>query len=98
MKDVLIKARNLISDPSKWCKKHTALDANGNAVSAHTSGAVQWCAMGACIREGTNLLLCIIPLDKAAKQLGYTNCADLNDESNHETVMKMFDLAIGGDS
>lgn len=87
-------ARALISDPAKWIQGDSARDGGGYTVSPRSSGAVQFCAVGAMERVsfgeksyGT--------LEHAAGLLGgFTT--DYNDDPTrtHDDVMWMFDLAI----
>lgn len=46
-KEILVCARELLSDPNKWTKKTMARDATGKHVSAKDDSAVCWCMAGA---------------------------------------------------
>lgn len=88
-------AQDLIRDPERWCKNALARAADGCVVSETADEATQWCAVGACYRVTNNEGWRIIdPLIEAAREAGYANAADLNNESGHEATLAMFDRAI----
>lgn len=87
-----IRAKALIDTHKKWCKKYGAVDANGNPVIAD-EGAAKMCAVGACYAICRSDLC--KQLHQIARKLGYVNAMDLNDQTSHEMVMDMFDVAIG---
>ena len=98
---LLRKAKALIDTSEKWCQGMEAQDKNGRSVFCDSNAAVQFCALGAVGNLGSNSG-CIVSdfLDQAARQMGYratdNECAaaNLNDTTDHPTVMAMFDLAI----
>lgn len=97
-------ARELLSDPKRWCRGFYALDAKQNSRSPIAPDACSWCAMGAVGNaRGKDLLITPIPvLDRelmnfAARKLTHSRwrvAADVNDFGTHEEVLEMFDLAI----
>lgn len=93
-KEYLIEARALISNPDNWVRY--CLSANTSGEWALFSQACRFDASGAVYRvapQAEHERLDRILTD-AAYKLGFI-CADtLNDITDHETVMKMFDLAI----
>jgi hypothetical protein len=103
-KEILVEARNLIADPSKWIRGNLALDAEGKRLSdGFDPNACKWCALGAVDKvvgdlagEGYYRRFRNVQqkLNYIAVGLGYSYAADLNDESDHDTVIKMFDIAI----
>lgn len=42
-----MKIKELLSDNTKWCKKHCALDINGLPTESSSPEAVCWCLFGA---------------------------------------------------
>ena len=53
---VLINARALIADPSKWTTGTLACDAEGHSVAWHDGSARKWCAQGAIYRAAYDLV------------------------------------------
>lgn len=88
----LMAARDLISDPRNWTRHALARNSGGFSVSVISPYAVKFCVNGALCRASTGDVISY--LTKAANDLGYPDTVTLNDESNHETVMEMFDRAI----
>jgi len=89
---ILQEARALIENPDHWCQGH---------LSKHTNGKMQRCALGALqdssYFNGTmkGLLTARSFLYDAVQILSPGDGISLlNDTTNHETVLKMFDLAI----
>jgi hypothetical protein len=99
---VLTEAKTLIEDPSKWCQKAYARDAEGKATMATAPDACQWCSLGAAmwalnksdLRESVNTEYLWTFLDKAAPDYKYHFADTVNDRTDHPTVMAMFDRAI----
>lgn len=53
-KETLIKAKELISDPSKWIKKVSALDNKGRGINPTDDNACKFCMLGAITKfDGT---------------------------------------------
>lgn len=96
-KEVLIAARALISDPSKWTQQEYARDDASNGVGSLDESAVCWCSYGAIERAaGTRLtgridtILCDAALD-----IFNSGCVSvINDSRSHADVLRMFDRAI----
>ena len=98
---LLRKAKALIDTPEKWCQGTEAQDKNGRGVFCDSSAAVQFCALGALGNLGSCSGYIVSDfLDKAARKMGHygtdneSPAANLNDTTDHPTVMAMFDLAI----
>ena len=99
MKESLKLVRNLISSPENWCQGDLAKDKNGRPVHSTSLDAVQWCVVGAACYIQTDASDVIFAMDRASRKLGYECCITLNNKSDHETVLKMIDMAIeGGDA
>ena len=91
---LLRKAKALIDTPEKWCQGVCARDRNGVGVLTDGGLAVSRCAMGA-IWAVSRAGRCDWFLHEAARQMFGADCAaDVNDTTDHPTVMRMFDLAI----
>lgn len=53
-----MKIKELLSDKSKWCQKHCALDVNGIPAESISPEAVCWCLFGAmrkCYRDSSGV-------------------------------------------
>ena len=91
-------ARELISDPARWCREVAARNAHGLHVPPYAgNGACQWCALGAAAHvapeygdEGD----AVLRLRDAAREIGFDGAISANDIGGHEAVLRMFDLAI----
>ena len=98
-KEVLIDAKNLISDPNNWLRTALACDKEGFPVDPEDKNACKWCASGALLKVAHGE-----PLDKAVDLLLRVLDVSLtqadvaipifNDNSTHEEVMELFDKAI----
>lgn len=80
----LRRAKALIDAPKKWCQVHYKI-----GTRKCTYGALNL----AC-KKSRDFLVEENFLFAAAQELGFRNPTNLNDESDHATVMKMFDRAI----
>ncbi len=88
---ILDAAQERIRDPKNWCQR--------SLHEVSTDGTEQWCARGAVLAE----VACWgSPVDKllnrAALDMGYSDLpghelVNLNNTSDHPTVMAVFDLA-----
>ncbi len=97
IKQTLIDAKALITDPDKWTQGVSARKANGEAVGSQHKEACQFCALGAVRRAHPpfkGFTQTVDVLEAAAVKLGSQDVVDLNDHSDHPRVMEMFDLAI----
>ena len=93
---VLVRAREIISDERRWCKRAFAFNWLGIPVSAGSRYARRFCAVGAIIRAGRELRL---PVDDASRALEWQTVrpvADWNDDKvrTHAEVVAAFDAAI----
>lgn len=98
-KEWLIKAKELIKDPKKWCKYYYGANKNGNGCTARSSQAVKWCAMGAVtkVKEEPTLKVVeelIVSIQKVVEKMGYLSIYGLNNDGGHDKVMEMFDILI----
>jgi hypothetical protein len=98
-KEILIKARAIISDEKNWTQGVKARDVEGNAVSSSTPTAVCFCSIGAVERAGAfshaaTRYYALRYLARASCDSGYPRISDFNDNSSHAEVLAMFDKAI----
>lgn len=98
--EVLVKARELISDPSKWTTGKNARSSNRLPVHPTSDNAVCFCSYGAVSRVTGDPDLhdgdprAIGYLDDAAEEL-FNKCAsDVNDDMGHECALAVYDRAI----
>jgi hypothetical protein len=100
VKTNLIKAKKLISDPKKWTQGWYAKNNHGQYTWPAHEDAVCFCSIGAVIKiDGRPPYANAVEreaklLDAAARKLNFGSYIELNETSDHRTVMKMFDLAI----
>lgn len=87
----LMEARDLISDSEHWIQGNLAADDSYRRTSVPK--ATKFCAMGVLCKANVGTDACEI-LERAAYELGYFSVPFLNDNTDHSTVMEMFDLAI----
>lgn len=90
-------AKALIADPTNWCQGTMAMSRHRWPIGISDPQASAWCSEGAIVRitgavsEKGNLWRF---LRSASHELGYFAPFELNDNTNHATVMRMFDRAI----
>jgi hypothetical protein len=96
---IVERARALIADESRWCRRELALDANGVVVSPTSARAVKRCALGAVIAAAYQLTNDY----NAAHQLGHevlgthyraATLMHINDSRGHAAVLALFDEVI----
>lgn len=96
-KQILIKARELLSEESRWTKGSFARQADKVGTGANNPLAVCWCALGAIdkvIGDDYTNTDATKSLESAANVLGYASVNALNDRASHSKVLEMFDNAI----
>lgn len=98
--DILLAAKQLISNPKDWTTKVMSRNSINQEVIPSAPTACKWCAAGAVIKL-TNIQDAepsLLFLRKATKKWGIHggdgSVAALNDLGKHEDVMKLFDVAI----
>lgn len=97
--NLLKRARARIANPENWCQGVSAMDKNGDRVWTRSPDAVKWCALGALAAStdtDAEFRLASTALNAAAMLLCQPNMVALNELTDHETVLKMYDLAGGG--
>ena len=101
-KELLCRARGLIADPKHWCRGAFARDDCGVELPPGTDESKCWCAVGAlahagevCGKPGALVVQAAIDLLHAAGvAMGQRYAYDVNDNLGHESVLRMYDLAI----
>lgn len=98
--EVLKNARDLISDPNRWCQQYHARKADGCPTSICSPEACRRCARGAVLKAGRFDLkttdYAMNRLYRAGHELfdSEISIAEINDEMGHEAILKCFDRAI----
>lgn len=96
--DILIKARELISDPERWTQGVNARNRAGGLTSPENDAAVCWCGIGALCRvagdDDLHWAKAVVFLHKTAREAGFKDFPDFNDTSTHAEVLAAFDRAI----
>jgi hypothetical protein len=93
---VLTRARELIRDERRWCRRTYARGWRGLPVPVQSSAAHRFCAVGALLRAGRELGL---PVEDARNALEWQTVRpvqDWNDDParTHHEVMAAFDAAV----
>ena len=93
---VLLRARELIADEQRWCRRTYARGWRGIPVPVQSAGAHRFCALGAIMRAGGELGL---PIDDAHSVLEWQTVRpvqDWNDDpaQSHRDVVAAFDASI----
>lgn len=83
--EILKAARERISDPSKWCQGRAAIEDRACATQAFNEQATTSTPVGSAAWT------CIL---QAADGMGFPIPSHLNDQTDHPTVMAMYDQAI----
>lgn len=94
--EILVAARDLISDPSKWIQHGLAQDAEGGFCTHSADRAVAWCAIGAIYKvggAGPAATEAHKEINRLATDKRHGFVAD-NDHLPHSGVLAAFDRAI----
>ena len=103
--DTLKESKNLIRSKIRWTQGWFARDSSYRQVDSESPKAIAWCAYGAVLkfseikafefkRRPLYLKIALEALQKASGEMGYNSVSGLNDDGDHDTVMKMYDRAI----
>lgn len=100
VKSVIVRAREILSDPKHWIKSTYARNLVGDSVLATSPHAVCWCSMGALwkafdeVGKNTTRMEAYTFLQK--NLLENEDIAGFNDnpDTTHSDVMAAFDRAI----
>lgn len=92
--EVLLKARELIERPERWCQYSLAKRSDGEPTDYTGADAASWCAVGAVYRAGR--------IQSANAAVEFLNAAApdgrivwLNNHRTHAEVLGAFNKAIG---
>lgn len=93
---VLVRARELLADEQRWCRRTYARGWRGIPVPVQSAGAHRFCALGAIMRAGGELEL---PIDDAHSVLEWQTVRpvqDWNDDpvQSYRDVLAAFDACI----
>jgi len=93
---VLVRARELIADERRWCRRTFARGWGGIPVPLQSAAARRFCAVGAVLRAGRELG---VPINHAHRALEWQTVRpvqDWNDDParTHRDVLATFDAAI----
>jgi hypothetical protein len=97
---VLKKAREKITDPSKWTKGSFAKTRNGFQAKPESTRACSWCSIGALRSAAFDLNINASGIAQNYLNLslpyGWINVVSFNDSTttDHSSVLRMFDDAI----
>lgn len=101
---VIAKAKELLSDRTKWTTGAIARDADGHSVNANSKKVVCWCSLGAvahvadALNAGRGYLIANRAIDRlvGAAYLLYDreSIAEVNDLLGYDAAMKLFDYAL----
>ncbi len=91
-------ARNLLSDPARWCRNREAEDNEDRVVRPDSSRAIRWCVVGALAKFSSPLDrefsdACDL-LEEQAHAAGYLKLTAINDLGGHRMVLEALDAAI----
>lgn len=92
VRETLIKAKALITDPKNWTQGAYARTGDGVPVPLSHSAAVCFCSMGAIRRISGELGA---PYQALKREIGPSDMVcEYNDSHTHEEVLALFDKAI----
>lgn len=92
--EILIQARDLLSNPARWTQGHLACDELDKPVLVNSPDAVCWCAIGACNKVSGKTGEHPDSLRRAAEEMRGWSPSQVNDSVGYEATLEMFDRAI----
>lgn len=107
--EVLVAARELISEPERWTQLANARRRDGGACAVDADGAQQWCLRGALMKVSRVPVLTASALSLLAAQVRIllgTSCsagepgglvAAFGDHHSHAAGLSLFDRAIAAE-
>ena len=96
--EMLDRLEDLLGDPKTWVQNRIAANQFGNECSPCDESACRWCVFGGVyhILSGPPPDLHFEELNRCAQNRGFRDCADLNDNTDHETVLDLIRAAKAG--
>ena len=95
MKDILVKARELISKEENWTQGEFGRNAQGDSVTKdHLNEATRFCATGALIRAMQLLQGNADAIYRIYEKWGHFSLIHFNDRHTHTEVLALFDKLI----
>jgi hypothetical protein len=82
-----MKVHELLSDESKWTRKHFAVDSEGNPCLADSSKASAWDVTGAITKCYGQSISAVINRLNLVEKVG--NISSWNDSSDHPSVVSL---------
>ncbi len=89
----LIRVRDHIKDPSRWCTEITAMDRTGFAVDPRSPRAVRWCPHGALSYYGSSDET-LFALAETSSDIYGISFIYVNDRLGHRAIMHVLDVTI----
>lgn len=94
-------AREILSDPARWCQNHYARNADGKGLDdPFAKDAVAWCLRGACAKvAGSTFNPRVDAIYSAFKRISpipHGSIVWFNDESTHAQLLTKLDAVIDG--
>lgn len=85
----LLRAKELIADPIRWCQRVFAYDDDSDEVSPDSPAARRWCASGALQAVGGGIVAHRYLFQAAGQPISV-----VNDNEDHSVILRVFDSAI----
>lgn len=98
--EILIAARDLISNPARWTQNFLAKDEYEYHVDPLSPDAVCWCAFGAIEKVGDDWKSFLLGkgaskfLVEASEELFRDGVSTVNDTLGHQAILAVYDRAI----
>ena len=92
--ELLVKAKELIADPERWCQGRVAKDSLGRPTYPNSGNATAWCAFGALERLAPTPDVVSSAVDFLGAFTDGESIGYWNDHHTHAEVMELFDRAI----
>ncbi len=89
-----MKAHELLSDESKWCREAYALDSQGRVTPPDSPTACRWCIEGAIFRCYSDSTDALRRIDGALEARGATRDVLVFNDDKHRTFEEVRSLLI----
>lgn len=92
---ILIRARERITNPERWCQGHSAVAMDGGMRAPIDSDACAWCAVGAiCVESVLGVGGHVVAAELLSMVIDNTSISLFNDTRTHAEVLHLFDSGI----